>query len=121
MKTNASKKLHMALGGAAIGVINGLLGAGGGMIAVPLLKSQGLSQRKAHAASVMIIFFLSIFSAAVYLFEGRVSVTSAAVYIPGGIAGAVLGALLLGRISDNLLRRIFGIFMIYTGIRLFFR
>ena len=33
-----NKKLITALCGAAIGFVNGLLGAGGGMLAVPLLK-----------------------------------------------------------------------------------
>ena len=36
-----SKKILTALLGMAIGFINGLLGAGGGMLAVPLLKKYG--------------------------------------------------------------------------------
>ena len=35
--------------GLAIGIINGLLGAGGGMIAVPLLQKLGLDRKQAHA------------------------------------------------------------------------
>ena len=69
----------------------------------------------------MLIFFLSLFSAAVYLFDGRLALKSTLPYLPGGVVGAAAGALLLKKIPDGALRRIFGVFMVYTGVRLFFK
>ena len=116
-----SKKLFTILGGLAVGLVNGLLGAGGGMLAVPLLRKSGLSQQEAHAGSLAVILPLSIFSAILYLTAGRVTLADAAGYLPGGLAGAVAGALLLRKIPDRWLRRIFALFMIWAGVRLFLR
>ena len=49
-----NNKLFTAVAGLGIGLINGLLGAGGGMLAVPLLKKMGLSQKQAHANAVQL-------------------------------------------------------------------
>lgn len=121
MTDKTKNRLWLYLGGGAVGLINGLLGSGGGMIAVPMLRKIGLSQKESHATAVMLIFFLSLFSAAVYLLGGRLALSSALPYLPGGVIGAAAGALLLKKIPDGALRRVFGIFMVYTGIRLFFK
>lgn len=118
MKNTRFSKYFLPLCGAAVGLINGLLGAGGGMIAVPMLKRSGLSQKNAHATAVMMIFWLSLFSAGVYLWQGRITLSAALPYLPGGVVGAIVGALLLKKIPDAWLRRIFGAFMVYTGVRL---
>ena len=120
-KEKSKNRIFLLLGGAAVGVINGLLGAGGGMIAVPVLSKLGSSRKEAHAGAVMMIFFLSLFSAAFYLFDGRLKLEAAYPYIPGGIIGAIIGAVLLSRLPDKVIRKTFAIFMLYTGIRLFMR
>ena len=107
-----------AASGLGIGVINGLLGAGGGMIAVPLLKKLGLEQKDAHANAVAIILPISILSAVLYLIKDYVNLTDALAYIPTGVLGAVLGTYILKKISPLWLKRIFGVFMVYAGIRL---
>ncbi len=112
------QQLLAAAGGVGIGFINGLLGAGGGMLAVPLLKKCGLSTKQAHACSIAVILPLSAVSAALYLINGRVTFSDAWVYMPAGAVGAVLGAWLLGRLPDKWIRRIFSIFMIWAGVRL---
>ena len=106
------------IGSIGVGLINGLLGAGGGMLAVPLLEKQGLSPRQSHATSIAVILPLSIFSAVLYYTSGRVQISDAMPYIPFGIIGALIGAWLLPRISGTLLKRIFGIFMIWAAVRL---
>lgn len=108
-------------GGLLIGIINGLLGAGGGMLAVPLLRRSGMDQQRAHANSVAVIFPLALFSSVLYLMAGRVRLGDALPYLPGGIVGAAAGAFLLRKIPDVWLRRIFGIFMIWAGYRLLAR
>ena len=104
--------------GFLIGAVNGLLGAGGGMIAVPLLKKAGLEQKEAHANAVAVILPISILSAVLYLYKDYVNLFDPLPYIPTGILGAVLGTYFLKKISPLWLKRIFGFFMIYAGMRL---
>ena len=118
MRFFKNNSLPVALSGLAIGIINGLLGAGGGMIAVPILKKLGLEQKSAHANAVAVILPISILSAALYLFKDYVTLSQAIIYMPTGVIGAFCGAYLLKKISPEWLKRIFGIFMVYAGTRL---
>jgi len=121
--------------GLTVGVLNGLFGAGGGIAAVMLLRKCGEYAEKhglvprdraaggakaAHATSIALILPLSAFSAWLYLSQGSVSPGDAAVYIPGGIFGAAVGAFLLRRISPKRLRLVFAFFLLYTAFRLTF-
>jgi len=117
---NEQKKRNAlsALGGALVGVLNGMLGAGGGMLVVPMLKKLGLAQREAHATAVAVIFPLSVLSAGAYLLLGHFQLGQAAGYLLPGAAGALLGALLLSKIPAPWLRKIFACFMVWAGIRM---
>ena len=112
------KKVFAALGGVLIGIMNGLLGAGGGMLAVPLLKHFGLDQTRAHATSIAVILPLSIITTAAYLLLGRFELANAAIYLLPGAAGALAGALLLAKIPQRWLRKIFACLIIWAGIRM---
>lgn len=106
--------------GILIGFLNGFFGAGGGMLAVPLLKKQGLDEKKAHATSVAIILPLSAISAYLYSKSNNIGISSIFDYLPGGIVGAIVGAILLSKLSSKWIRKIFGILMLYSAWRLFF-
>lgn len=112
------KKLAIALGGFFAGTINGFLGTGGGMLAVPLLKKQGLEQKNAHASAIAVILPLTLVTAAIYLFSGKVHIEQVLPYWPAGILGALFGIWLMPRIPDQLLRKLFAAFMIWAGIRM---
>lgn len=116
-KPNKSSKTA-ALIGAAAGVLNGLFGAGGGTVAVPLLAYVEEEQRRRQATSVVLIFVLSLFSTAMYGLKGRLDVDTALTFVPGGLVGAFIGARLLARIDNGLLKRIFGIIMIASAVRM---
>ena len=116
-----NKKLKYIIIGAISGVLNGLFGSGGGIAAVPLLKKAGLEVKKSHATSVVIIFFLSIAAAIGYYLGGRLDFGAALSYIPSGLLGAAIGAILLKKIDNSLLRRIFGGIMVISAIRIFMR
>lgn len=107
--------------GVLIGVVNGLFGAGGGMVAVPILKKIGLSQKEAHANAIAVIVPVTFVSATLYLLRGSVEFKDAFSYVPTGVIGALLGTFCLKKISPLWLKRIFGVFMVYAGIRLFLR
>ena len=112
------KNLLSAAAGIAIGAVNGLLGAGGGMIAVPLLLKSGLKRKEAHANAVAVILPITLLSAVLYIIKGYVTVKASLIFIPTGIAGALLGTYCLKKISPLWLKRIFGAFMVYAGVRL---
>ena len=95
--------------GVFCGILNGLFGSGGGLVAVPLLGKSGLPPKQAHATSVAIIFFLSIISSAVYFFNGNLDIAQGMSYIPGGIVGAVTGSFILKKI-DNIFHITFDFF-----------
>lgn len=114
-------KLMPLIFGGLIGVVNGLFGAGGGMLAVPLLKKMGFSQTDAHANAVAVILPITVVSAVLYIIRDYVEISGALIYIPTGIIGSVLGTLILKKISPFYLKKIFGFFMIYAGVRLLLR
>ena len=106
------------LGGFGAGVINGLLGAGGGMVVVPLLSALGVRGKKSHATALMVIVPLSLVSAVLYLVQGRVTVMDALPWLPGSLLGAYLGSRLMPKISTGWLKLVFGGLMLWGGIRL---
>lgn len=107
--------------GGLIGIVNGLFGAGGGMIAVPVLKKMGFSQTEAHANAVAVILPITVASAILYLIKDYVNLSDALIYIPTGLLGSVIGTVILRKISPYLLKKIFGGVMIYAGFRLLVR
>ncbi len=112
------KVLKKLLGGTGCGFINALFGAGGGMIAVPVLSKLGLERHKAHSTSVAVIMPLSIISALMYINTGNVAVKDVYPFLPAGILGALTGTWLLTKLDENLLRKIFATFMVFAGMRL---
>lgn len=104
--------------GTLCGILNGLFGSGGGIAAVPCLEKSGIDAKKAHATSVALIFTLSLFTTAVYYIQGKLDFSLAWQYIPWGLAGAAAGALLLKKIPDDLLRRLFGIIILISSVRI---
>ena len=112
------ENFKIAIIGTAIGLVNGILGAGGGMLAVPFLKKIGFRQKESHTNAIAIILPITIVSAAIYLFKDFVTIKESLIYIPTGLLGAVLGTYILKKISPKWLKRIFGIVMVYAGVRL---
>ena len=121
MKMFSKKNTVFVLWGAVIGFINGMLGSGGGMVAVPLLKKCGIEGKAAHSNAVAVILPITVISAAVYMLKGFVNFSDAAVFMPTGVIGALIGTKIIQKISVPLLNALFGGFMIYAGVRLLFR
>lgn len=113
------KKIITCFLGLITGVISGLLGAGGGMVAVPSLKKSGLEAKEAHCNAVAVILPIAVLSAILYIIDGRVTLVDALPFLPGGLIGSYLGTLILKKISPLWLVRIFGAFMVYLGVRMF--
>ena len=104
-----------------VGLLCGLFGAGGGVVAVPMLRGAGLEEDEAHATSISITFPLALLSGFFYLRGEHFTLSQAVPYLPGGLAGALAGAWLLPRISTVWLRRIFGAVIVFSAVRLLMR
>jgi uncharacterized membrane protein YfcA len=105
----------------SVGFINALFGAGGGLVAVSLFKSEKLSQKESQATAISVILPLTIISAVIYMYKGYFHITDALGYIPFGIIGSLIGPILVKKIPDKVLRKIFALFMIYSGINMIMR
>ncbi len=115
-------RTRCAVSGAAAGLINGLLGAGGGMVLVPLLVSWcGLEDKKAFATAVSVILPLCLVSVAVYALRGPLPLGESWPYLAGGAIGGVLGGLLFKKVTANLLHKLLGAFILWGGVQLLFR
>lgn len=109
------KKLHIILFGALIGIINGFFGGGGGMVVVPLLnKLFGLEQKKAQATALFVILPISLVSTIVYMCYNSIDFKSGWPVIVGIILGGVIGATMLNKLNNKVVKGIF-IFFMFLG------
>lgn len=91
------------------------------MLAVPLLKSGGVSQKDAQSNCVAVILPMAVLSAALYLAKGRMKISDALPFFIPGLLGALAGTLVLSKIPNGILKRIFSAFMIWAGVSLITR
>ena len=111
-------KVKCAAAGLVAGTLNGFFGAGGGMLLVPLLiRWVKLEERQAFATSVFIILPLCIVSGTVYIVRDGISCAPAVPYLIGGLVGGFIGGRIFKRVPTALLHRIFGLLLIYGGVR----
>ena len=119
VKTKNKKKFFIALAfGILVGFINGFFGGGGGMIVVPLLAFLGLEEKKAHATAILSILPISIASAIVYILKNEVNFYELGFTTLGFVLGGIVGALLLKKANNKVLKFIFSLIMIAAGIKI---
>ena len=115
---NKKQRRFALLAGALAGLANGLFGAGGGLLLIPLLTGCcGLEQRQALATSVAVTLPLSALSALIYWLRDGLPLPAALPFALGGALGGFLAGKLMGRLPEKLLRRIFALFLLYGALR----
>ena len=110
-------RFFLSLAGAAAGLINGMFGAGGGMVLVPMLGERaGISEQERFPASVAIIAPVCVVS---LLLSGSRNITFLQVlpYLLGGAVGGVAAGLWGKRIPTVWLHRMLGALILWGGIR----
>ncbi len=108
----------VSLAGAMAGLVNGIFGGGGGMVLTPLLSRFGqLPDRLLYPTCVAIIFPVCLTSAAVYLFQGAIPLSTALPYLLGGAVGGYLGGKLYQHVPTKLLRLLLTGFLVYAAVR----
>lgn len=104
--------------GVAAGFVGGGLGVGGGIVLVPMLVAVGLERHRAHATSLAAIVFIALAGAASLGVSGEVDLALGVTIGIGGIAGSMLGASVMHRVSARSLTIIFALVLMVAGIRL---
>lgn len=98
------------------GIIGGM-GVGGGVILIPVLTTFfGISQKDAQFINLIYFVPLALCALYVHIKAGRVEIKKAIFMALGGVLGAFFGSEITSRISVPLLRKIFGIFLLFIGI-----
>ncbi len=111
-------KIRLLLCGMAAGTVNGLLGAGGGMILVPLLSTLGsLDERDIFPASVGIIFPICIVSLSFNPGFIHLPMADAWPYLLSAVPGGFLAGILEKKIPVKWLHRGLGILILIGGVR----
>lgn len=111
------KKLRTAAAGAAAGAINGLFGAGGGMVLVPMLSHRTeFTESEVFSSSVLIILPMCLVTLG--LSTGwQLPWQEAWPFLIGGIPGGILATWLGNKIPLVWLHRFLGIMILYGGVR----
>lgn len=122
---NASVKLsrkQLLIGaciGLGAGLASGYVGVGGGFIMVPLMLSLiGIPMKKASGTSLIAVMILAIPGVIEQGLLGNINYTAGIMVAVGSIPGAVIGARLVRKVPERILRFIFGGFLIVAAILL---
>lgn len=88
---------------------------GGGLLVIYLTEFAGMEQRTAQGVNLIFFLCASAVSLAVHLRKRKLAYAHALFFAIGGSVGAALGCLLAQSVSNTVLRRGFGILLIYAG------
>ena len=112
------KYLGSVLAGTGAGIVNGLFGAGGGMVLVPLLTSlTQLEDDEIFPSSVSIILPICLVSLSFSLMQGDADWATAAPYLIGSAAGGVAAGIWGRKIPTKWLHRLLGVLILWGGVR----
>ena len=116
MKTKQYFKTGLA--GIGAGAVNGLFGAGGGMVLVPLLTFlTDLEDEEIFPASVSIILPLCLVSLSITYRNDLISWEQVLYYLIGSTVGGILAGVLGRRIPTLGLHRLLGVIILWGGVR----
>lgn len=122
LRSEAKKRsMLFALAGILSGIVNGLLGTGGGILTVLFLskiyaKDSSYSTKDIFAITLCSSVIMSMASLLFYLSSGCFSVSDSALYMLAAVPGGVLGAILLEKLSSKAMKLIFALLVVWAGI-----
>jgi uncharacterized protein len=105
------------LEGGVVGLVTGMVGAGGGFLVVPaLVLLGGLPMSAAVGTSLLVIAMKSFAGLAGYLASVQIDWGLALAVTGAAVLGSLVGGTLTGRIPADVLRRVFGWFVVVMGV-----
>ena len=116
---------HILIGSLAGGV-NGLLGAGGGIIVTyflsHILTNEEKSENGVFACAVATMLPISIVSLTIYLLKGYLKINHSLLFLlPSAIIGGLIGAFLLSKLHLKAVKTVFSVLVIISGIMMIFK
>ena len=115
--------------GFSVGFVSSLMGIGGAIMNVPILKFVGFTINKAIGTAASIGFLISVFGTLGFLISGIIVKTNAIlsigfinipaflIFIPITILMAKIGATMVHKIKKELITKLFGVFLIIIASR----
>lgn len=109
--------VRILLDGAVVGLVTGLVGAGGGFLIVPaLVLLGGLPMPLAVGTSLLVIAMKSFTGFAGYLTHISLDWPPMLAFTAVTVAGSLLGTALAGRVPEAALKKGFGYFVLIMGV-----
>jgi uncharacterized membrane protein YfcA len=107
--------------GVMVGVLSGLVGVGGGVVMVPILVYFfGMNQHQAQGTSLAMLLPPSgLLAFLKYYKAGDISLTFGLIMALGVFIGGYFGGALAQHISDNALRKVFAVVLVFTAVKMF--
>ena len=100
-------------------MVSGLLGVGGGIVKVPVMRLlMGLSMHEAVATSSFMILMTSTAGALSHVALGSPDMVAALATAPAAVLGAQLGSRLSVRVRGGRLSRAFSVLLAATAVRM---
>jgi uncharacterized protein len=114
--------LLLVLIGLVTGALGGMLGLGGGLILIPaLVFIFGFSQHMAVGTSLAIMLPpIGMFAAYNYYKAGQVNIKYALILALAFMLGSYLSSKIALKIPENILRKVFSVFLILVAVKMFF-
>ena len=111
--------------GLAAGMINGLLGTGGGIILVlglsRICRGTLPDRRDVCANALVVTLALTLLSTLLYIRSGNAPPADLSRFVLPGAAGGLAGGLLLGKITPGALGKLFAVLLVISGIFMLIR
>ena len=105
--------------GFVAGVASGVAGIGGGIILIPaMVFLLGMEQHLAQGTSTLAILFTAVAGTMVNVRNRRVDLRTAFVVGLGGSAAAFFASRAALALDPDLLQRLFGLLVLYSGTRM---
>jgi uncharacterized protein len=122
MKMSVSTILILLIIGTITGIMAGMLGIGGGLVVIPaLVMVMGMSQQSAQGTSLaMMLPPIGILAAYNYYKAGHVDIKIALLLAIAFIAGSYFGSKIAIRLPQELMKKIFGGFLILVALKMLF-
>ncbi len=111
--------LYIVLGIVA-GIFGGMFGIGGGTILIPaLVYLFGLTQHQAQGTTLAIMVPpIGLLAALRYYYSGNVKLGMAGFICLGFFVGGLIGANFVQNLSDPLLKKLFGVFLLFVAVEM---
>lgn len=109
--------------GVLAGIVSGTLGVGGAIVMIPMMTFfLGMTQQTAQGTSLVVMSF-PVFAIAAWNYHqnGHVNFKYAFIIVAAFIVGSYLGSSISVYLPENILKKMFGVFLLLLGLKMIFK